>query len=109
MKASRRIVRSVISSRNRTLAGQRGAVSATGLDPHTPAWFAALALINSRQAGVTATIVARARRLDVCSVCGDVPAPIYDLAAPPHLSIRLCRDCLDCQRGMFGLRVRERR
>ena len=70
--------------------------------PHSPEWFAALAEWNPYQATVTRTIVECEGKLDVCSICGDEPAPIYRTAgtAPPGAmaTIRLCGDCLEIRR-----------
>lgn len=74
-------------------------------EPHTPAWFPVLAGINPRQAAMAAAVVARAGRLDVCSVCGDVPAPVYRIDADAPLLVRLCDDCRAIQRDGFGLRA----
>lgn len=74
--------------------------------PHTPAWFALVARINATQARMTAEVVARTGRVDVCSICGDTPANDYQLAEPPFQLIRLCDDCRVLQQTMFGLKVR---
>jgi hypothetical protein len=72
------------------------------LDPHTPLWFAALMRINPRQAALTEDAMAKAGRDDGCSICGDDPAPIYDVCEPPYFPLRLCADCWTLQRECFG-------
>ena len=54
---------------------------------------------------MTGAVTEAADRLDVCSVCGDRPAPVYDLVETPFLSVRLCADCAAIQTAAFGLRV----
>lgn len=70
--------------------------------PQSPAWFAELSRVNARQAGMTKSLVRSAGRLDVCTVCGDTPALIYDSVEDPHLPLRLCDTCLVVQRDVFG-------
>lgn len=73
--------------------------------PHSPEWFAALREWNPYQAEMTGMIVESEGRLDVCSICGDEPAPIYRVKGTPPpgsmATIRLCDDCLEI-RGMKG-------
>jgi hypothetical protein len=73
------------------------------LDPHTPLWFAALMRINPRQAALTVDALTMAGRDDACSICGDCPAPIYEVCEPPYVPLRLCADCWTIQRQCCGL------
>lgn len=74
--------------------------------PHTLVWYDRLIPINPIQAMMTADVVSKAGRIDVCSICGDAPAALYDTLEPPFLSIRLCDECLALQRSMFDVKVR---
>lgn len=78
------------------------------MEPHTPEWFAALCETHPHRAAMTCQVVTLAGRLDVCSICGDLPAPVYDDLDPPYLPLRLCDDCLTMQRDGFGERLRRR-
>lgn len=75
--------------------------------PHFPEWFAALNEWNPYQAAMTRTITEREGRLDVCSICGDEPAPVYRTEGTPPpgsmATLRLCEDCLQI-RGLKGER-----
>lgn len=73
------------------------------LDPNTPAWLAALADANPRQAAITAAVVDCAGRADMCSICGDAPAPVYRIEAGSAPLVRLCDECRAIQRNAFGL------
>lgn len=73
--------------------------------PHSPEWLAALADANPRQAAITAAVVGRAGRSDVCSICGDAPAPVYRTDAGSATTVSLCDDCRAIQRDTFGLRT----
>jgi hypothetical protein len=70
--------------------------------PHSPEWFAALSEWNPYQAQQARMVVERVGRLDVCSICGDEPAPVYrlDEGIPPPGSVATVRLCDDC----FGAR-----
>jgi hypothetical protein len=70
------------------------------LVPHSDAWFEALLRVDPWTALLTGAVLDRAQRLDVCSICGETSAPIYDLLEVPHLPLRLCSDCADIQRHM---------
>ena len=66
--------------------------------PHTKEWFEALRAFNPRQAAHTERIIQQAGSSEVCSVCGDKPAPVYRAVAPEPVdrsvvTIRLCADC----------------
>jgi hypothetical protein len=68
------------------------------IEPHSSEWFEALQAANVQQAAHTAAIIRLAGRQEVCSICGDRPAPIYRLVKPTPAeesvgSIRLCSDC----------------
>jgi hypothetical protein len=68
------------------------------LIPHSDEWFSALEKFNPDQAAHSRLIIERARRLDICTVCGDDPASDYKLVHPEPVrdavaTIRLCRDC----------------
>jgi hypothetical protein len=76
--------------------------------PHAPAWFAALARVTPHQAEMTRTVLGLANRRDVCSICGDTPALIYDTLEAPHLPVRLCADCAEIQAAMWGTQLRLR-
>lgn len=80
--------------------------AAPGLAPHTPEWFAALDAQDPRWAGAVRRVVQLAGKPDVCSVCGDEPAPAYrfqgaEPAAGAVDTLRLCPDCLGI-RGAMG-------
>lgn len=75
------------------------------LQPHTPAWFEALALWDPMQAEMVRGAIAAAGHANVCSVCGDDPARDYRLAEayrPPAGvdTLRLCNDCLAIRQAM---------
>lgn len=75
------------------------------LQPHTPAWFEALALWDPMQAKMVRAVIAAAGHADVCSVCGDDPARDYRLSEahrPPAGvdTLRLCDDCLAIRQSM---------
>lgn len=77
------------------------------LKPHSPEWFAALEKANSSQAAQTKQILSLAGRDDVCSICGDDRAADYKLASEQMTSgvvatLRLCDDCLNIRRNMYG-------
>jgi hypothetical protein len=78
------------------------------LDPHTGSWYEALVLTQPHRAAIASIMVARAGRADVCSVCGDRPAPVYDDLDPPYLPLRLCADCLVFRRDGAGERLHRR-
>lgn len=68
------------------------------LTPHTPEWFAALAVLNPQQAAHTRTVLQQSESNSVCSVCGDDPTSDYRLVGPgiPRgvlCTLRLCNDC----------------
>ncbi len=67
------------------------------LPPHSPAWFAALEDWQPYRAMLARAAVKVMERDDVCSICGDDPAPVYRLATDPEpgeiLTLRLCDDC----------------
>lgn len=81
--------------------------------PHTSAWFEALLRQNTQQAMHTMGIIKAAsdhhgrERLDVCSICGDEPAPICRLTKPKQrpgwlATLRLCDDCRQIRRDHLG-------
>jgi hypothetical protein len=77
------------------------------LKPHSPEWFSALEKINPVQAAQTRQILSLAGRDDACSVCGDEEAADYKLVSEQTTfgvisSLRLCEDCLNIRRGMYG-------
>lgn len=77
------------------------------LKPHSSEWFRALEAYNPAQAAATRQIIALAGRDDVCSICGDHPSSDYQLGGE-HLdrdavaTIRLCDDCRDIRKRMYG-------
>jgi hypothetical protein len=75
------------------------------LEPNSSEWLLALAEHGPWQACLFAEVVGGATRLDICSICGDDPAPIYDCLEPLHLSVRLCDDCLRIQVHTFGAQL----
>jgi hypothetical protein len=76
--------------------------------PHSFAWLAALERANPRQATMTRTVLQRTGLRDVCSICGDSPAPIYDVLEEPFLPVRLCADCVQILTTIFGTQLRRR-
>jgi len=76
--------------------------------PHTPAWFAQMLPFHPPAVFFAQTHIARTGRLDICSVCGDTPAPIYDAVNAPHQSLRLCADCLGIRAALYDERYRLR-
>jgi hypothetical protein len=75
--------------------------------PHSPEWFQALERFDAGQAAHTRQIIALAGGRDVCSVCGDRPAPAYQIlkvkfAEGAVATIRLCDDCRDIRRELHG-------
>jgi len=72
------------------------------LKTHSPEWFKALQEINPAQAAQTQKILSLAGRDDVCSICGDDPAPEYELAGEKAPTLRLCDDCRDLRLSMYG-------
>jgi hypothetical protein len=77
------------------------------LVPHSQEWFSALEAFNPAQAAMTRAVVAAAGRTDVCSICGDDPAAIYELigrtSAPGAVkTMRLCVDCWTIRRSMYA-------
>jgi len=75
--------------------------------PHSAEWFTALQAFNPQQAAATRQILESSGREDVCSVCGDDPAPelkIVGEAMPANAvaSIRLCDDCRNMRGSMYG-------
>ncbi len=71
------------------------------LQPHSSEWFEHLLLTNTQQAMHTGAIIAAAGREDICSICGDEPAPPHRLA-DGEWTMRLCDDCVGIRRMMFG-------
>lgn len=71
--------------------------------PHSPEWFAALAAWNPYQATIARAATELSGSLEVCSICGDEPAPIYrfDEGTPPPGSVATLRLCDDC----YGVRT----
>lgn len=76
--------------------------------PHSDAWFEASLETNTQQAMLTGIVVDRAGRLDVCSICGEDPAPVYELPGDPGLPLRLCKYCLEIRTWMFEEHFRPR-
>ena len=61
--------------------------------------------INPPQAKITRTAIQSAGgREDVCSICGEEPAPEYLWKDAPTIvnTMRLCDDCRDAQKLMHG-------
>jgi len=77
-------------------------------DPHTSAWFEQTLQHNPMAAFITGSIIHHAGRTDVCSVCGDTPAPIYDALDAPYQSLRLCADCLGIREADYDERYQLR-
>jgi len=71
------------------------------LKPHTNAWFEALLKINEAQALMTATKIAETGCSDGCTICGEKTAPIFKADAPPHMLLRLCKDCRSIQKKLY--------
>ena len=74
--------------------------------PHSAEWFAALEEWHPYQALIARTAVAKRKRDDVCSVCGDDPSAIYCSAGEPApgevQTLRLCDDCRKLRADQFG-------
>jgi hypothetical protein len=77
----------------------------TSAHPHTPGWFAVLEKQNPLQAEMVKATLTAVGRDDVCSVCGDDPAPICTLTNPEpetkSITMRLCGDCQGIRQRMF--------
>jgi hypothetical protein len=72
------------------------------LKAHSPEWFKALEKINPMQADQTRQILSLVGRDDVCSVCGDDPAPEYETVGENVPRLRLCEDCRHLRVSMYG-------
>lgn len=73
------------------------------LKPHTSEWFAKLAASTDQKSVLLATMasanIEKLHRTDICSICGDDPAPPMKLGA---LTARLCEDCHRIRILMYG-------
>lgn len=76
--------------------------------PHSAEWFETLLELDTVQAMMTGAVLVRKGRIDVCSICGDTPAPIYDLTDELFLPIRLCDNCRLVRLHLFGERYERR-
>jgi hypothetical protein len=77
------------------------------LIPHTGAWFEAMLWTDTMRALYAGAIVNQAGHLEVCTACGDTPAPVYDDLEAPFLPVRLCADCVELLRA-DGARLQRR-
>ncbi len=85
-----------------------GPISFRTMIPHSGAWFETLLELDPVKALMTGTLVHQTARIDVCSICGDMPAPIYDALDEPYLPLRLCDDCVRIRTTGFGERLQRR-
>ena len=82
-------------------------------EPHTSEWFEAMMMANGQQAHHTMAIVAKAKgKKEVCSICGDEPAPVYEVVSPTPpdgtvATIRLDDDCMAIRKANFGERFKK--
>ena len=76
--------------------------SRRNLVPHTPAWFRELRRIDPKKAAITNASVERTGQVDGCSICGDTPAPTFELVSEPWLPLRLCADCVEIRVRFYG-------
>lgn len=84
-----------------------GLVSPRIVPPHSPEWFREMASEDDAKMEMTKIILAAEGRNDVCSICGDEPAPEYRLEGsylPGQLvpTLRLCEDHLLVRREING-------
>jgi len=75
------------------------------LEPHSPAWLAALAGADPLRAAYVAAVLGAGGRVEGCSVCGDGPARDYVLDDFP-IPERFCDFCRDAQAEMRGATAR---
>ena len=78
------------------------------MTPHSNAWFETLLELDTVKAVITGAVVNQTGRIDVCSICGVMPAPIYDDVDEPYLPLRLCEDCFEIRTVGFGERLQFR-
>ena len=74
----------------------------TKLEPHTSEWFAAMAGIKPLHAAHAATIIQKTGKKEVCTVCGDEPAPVGTLNPGLPITLRMCSDCQEIRKGTYG-------
>lgn len=83
-----------------------GAEGAASLRPHTEEWFAVLSRQNPQQASVVRTVLEAVGSTEVCTFCGDDPAPDYRLieaGAPDSvMTVKLCDDCRRIRKDHHG-------
>lgn len=84
----------------------QGAEGAASLLPHTEEWFAILSRQNPQQASMARTVLKVVGSSEVCTFCGDDPAPDYRLieaGAPDSvMTVKLCDDCRKIRRDQHG-------
>lgn len=73
--------------------------------PHTDYWYSIVDRVEPALAALSRAAVSAESSIDVCSSCGDQPAPAYRLlndaeTMPGVPSLRLCDDCVQIRRGM---------
>ncbi len=65
----------------------------TKLEPHTPEWFEAMGGISMLQAAHAASLIIKTGKKEICTVCGDTPAPVGVVEPGHRISLRLCKYC----------------
>ena len=83
-----------------------GPVNADSLVPHTEEWFAVLNRQNPLQAQLTRMFIEHAGSREVCTFCGDSPAPSFRAAGvtvqrDTVLTAKLCDDCRRIRKAQF--------
>jgi hypothetical protein len=80
------------------------------IEPHTPYWWSVIDRVEPQLAALSRQSVDSAGSADVCTSCGDQPAPAYRLVNGAETmlgvpSLRLCDDCIEIRRGMGSVLV----
>jgi uncharacterized protein YycO len=83
-----------------------GPPNADSLIPHTEEWFAVLSRQNPQQAQFTRMFIEHEGSREVCTFCGDSPAPNFratgvTVQRDTVLTVKLCGDCRGIRRAQF--------
>lgn len=84
-----------------------GPANADSLMPHSDEWFAVLTRQNPQQAEFTRMFIERGGSREVCTFCGDSPAPNYratgvTVQRDTILTAKLCDDCRGIRKAQFN-------